>query len=145
MGLPRWLSSKEPTCQCRRCIRFDRVQSLGQEESPGGNPQQYFCLGNPMDRGAWWAAVHEVAKSQTWLERLSTHRQKYLKIISKNTGHNLSFRTLIMVLSGSPWKEMFINHKNLKKFFKSIFVELLFSNELCFKSKNFYYILYWVE
>ena len=38
--------------------------------SPGeglGNPFQYSCLGNPMDRGAWWAEVHEVTKSQTQL------------------------------------------------------------------------------
>ena len=27
------------------------------------NPLQYACLGNPMDRGAWWAAVHRVTKS----------------------------------------------------------------------------------
>ena len=36
--------------------------------SPGrghGNPLQYSCLENPMDRGAWWATVHGVAKSQT--------------------------------------------------------------------------------
>ena len=32
-----------------------------------GNPLQYSCLGNPMDRGAWWAAVHGVAKSRTQL------------------------------------------------------------------------------
>ena len=32
-----------------------------------GNPFQYSCLKNPMDRGAWWTTVHEVAKSQTWL------------------------------------------------------------------------------
>ena len=32
-----------------------------------GNPLQYSCLKNPMDGGAWWAAVHEVAKSQTRL------------------------------------------------------------------------------
>ena len=32
-----------------------------------GNPLQYSCLENPMDRGAWWAAVHGVAKSQTRL------------------------------------------------------------------------------
>ena len=32
-----------------------------------GNPLQYSCLENPMDGGAWWAAVHEVAKSQTQL------------------------------------------------------------------------------
>ena len=27
-----------------------------------GNPLQYFCLGNPMDRGAWWATAHGVSK-----------------------------------------------------------------------------------
>ena len=32
-----------------------------------GTPLQYSCLENPMDRGPWKAAVHEVAKSQTWL------------------------------------------------------------------------------
>ena len=30
-----------------------------------GNPLQYSCLENPMDRGDWWTAVHGVAKSQT--------------------------------------------------------------------------------
>ena len=38
-----------------------------------GNPLQYSCLENPMDRGAWWAAVHWVAQSQTRLNRLSIH------------------------------------------------------------------------
>ena len=32
-----------------------------------GTPLQYSCLGNPTDRAAWWAAVHGVAKSRTWL------------------------------------------------------------------------------
>ena len=32
-----------------------------------GNPLQYSCLENPMDGGAWWAAVHGVAQSRTWL------------------------------------------------------------------------------
>ena len=32
-----------------------------------GTPRQYSCLENPMDGGAWWAAVHGVAKSLTWL------------------------------------------------------------------------------
>ena len=38
------------------------------ERSPGegnSNPLQYSCLKNPMDRGAWWAAVHGVTKSWT--------------------------------------------------------------------------------
>ena len=43
------------------------VLSLGQEESleEHGNPLQYSCPENPMDRGAWWAMVHKVAKSWT--------------------------------------------------------------------------------
>ena len=42
----------------------------GSGKSPGegnGNPLQYSCLGNPMDRGTWWATVHGVTKSQTQL------------------------------------------------------------------------------
>ena len=44
------------------------VRSLGQEDSPGegnGNPIQSSCLGNTMNRGAWQATVHVVAKSET--------------------------------------------------------------------------------
>ena len=40
----------------------------GSGRSPGGghgDPLQYSCLENPVDRGAWWATVHGVAKSQT--------------------------------------------------------------------------------
>ena len=38
--------------------------------SPGGghgNPLKYSCLENPVDRGTWWAMVHGIANSQTWL------------------------------------------------------------------------------
>ena len=46
---------------------MDSVSGLGRSPGEGnGNPVQYFCLGDPMDRGAWWATVHGVAKSQTW-------------------------------------------------------------------------------
>ena len=44
------------------------VQSLGQERFPeegNGNPLQYSCLKNPMDRGDRWTTVHTIAKSQT--------------------------------------------------------------------------------
>ena len=37
-----------------------------------GNPLQYSCLENPMDRGAWWATVHRLMKSWTQLKQLST-------------------------------------------------------------------------
>ena len=36
-----------------------------------GTPLQYFCLENPMDGEAWWAAVHGVAKSRIWLSDLT--------------------------------------------------------------------------
>ena len=51
-------------------------------EGGHGNPLQYSCLENPMDKGAWWAAVHGVAKSRTRLKRLSTQY---------NTGRQLYF------------------------------------------------------
>ena len=46
--------------------RETQVWSLGWEDpwEGNGNPHQYSCLGNPMGRGAWWAAVHKVAKSR---------------------------------------------------------------------------------
>ena len=44
------------------------IPELGRSPGGGhGNPLQYSCLENPMDRGAWWATVREVAKSQTRL------------------------------------------------------------------------------
>ena len=49
---------------------------LGSGRSPGGghgNPLQYSCLENPMNRGVWWALVHKVAQSWTLLKWLSTH------------------------------------------------------------------------
>ena len=52
------------------------VSGLGWSPGVGnGNPLQYSCLENPMDRGAWQATVHGVAKSQTWL---STHANVFL-------------------------------------------------------------------
>ena len=53
------------------------VQSLGQGSPRGGQSKalQYSCLKNPMDRGAWWATVHRIAKRQTRLKlfNMRTH------------------------------------------------------------------------
>ena len=50
------------------------VPRLGRSPGGGhGNPLQYSCLENPMDRGAWWATVHRVTKSWTRLKLLSMH------------------------------------------------------------------------
>ena len=58
----------------------DLIPRLGR--FPGGehgNPLQYSCLENPMDRGAWQATVHGITKSWTWLKRLTTHTQHTAK------------------------------------------------------------------
>ena len=61
--------------------------------SPGegnGNPLQYSCLENPRDRGAWWAAVYEVAQSQRQLKQLSSS-----SIVGKNLKWCISTYTYI--------------------------------------------------
>ena len=60
VGLPRWLSGRQSSCQA---AGTGSVPGWG--GFPGGrngNPFQDSYLGNPVDRGAWWAAVHGVAK-----------------------------------------------------------------------------------
>ena len=54
-----------------------------------GNSLQYSCLENPMVRGAWWAAVHRVAQSQTRLKRLSLHA-----CIGEGHGYSLQYYCL---------------------------------------------------
>ena len=60
-GLPWWISGKESTCQCRR---HSLVPGLGRCPGGGnGNPVQYSCLENSMDRGAWLVTLHGVSES----------------------------------------------------------------------------------
>ena len=48
------------------------IPGLGRSPGEGnGNPLQYSCLKNPMDRGTWWATVHGVAKSRTHLSNFT--------------------------------------------------------------------------
>ena len=64
------------TCLLMQETQETWVQTLGLEDPAGGghgNPLQYSCLGNPMDRGAWRAMVHRVAQSQIQLRRQHTH------------------------------------------------------------------------
>ena len=51
-----------------------------------GNPLQYCCLENPMNGGAWWAAVHGVAKSWTRLKRLSGSSSSVCKAVCWGPG-----------------------------------------------------------
>ena len=73
---------KVPTCQCRRHERHGFDPWLGRSPGGGhGNPFQYSCLENPMDRGAWRSVVHRV-KSQIQLKQLSMHESNLLIIYS---------------------------------------------------------------
>ena len=66
---------KEKTSDLLRKLEIPR-EHFGEGH---GNPLQYSCLENPVDGGAWWAAVHGVAQSRTQLKRLSTARENFMQ------------------------------------------------------------------
>jgi len=64
VGLPQWLCGKESVCNARDTEDLDLIPGSGKSLGGGnGNPLQYSCLENSMDRGAWQAMVHGVANS----------------------------------------------------------------------------------
>ena len=78
---PRLLS-KESTCNAEASGDMDSIPESGRSPRGGhGNPLQYSCLENPMKRGGWWATVHGVVKSQTWLKQVSTHENEIIKYL----------------------------------------------------------------
>jgi len=67
LDFPSGTGGKKPTCQCRLDVR-DEGSIPGKGGFPGGGQGdllQYFCLENPMNRGAWWAIVRRVTESDT--------------------------------------------------------------------------------
>ena len=66
-GVPWWFSDKESACKVGDTGDVGLIPGLGRSLGEGhGNPLQYSCLENPMDRGAWRATVHGTAKS--WIQ-----------------------------------------------------------------------------
>ena len=75
------------------CLIPGSRRSLG---GGNGNPLQYSCLGNPMGRGAWWAAVHGVAKSRhDWPTSLSR--------IGEGNGNSLQYSCLRNPMGRGAW------------------------------------------
>ena len=66
---------KDPPANVGDIRDVGSIPGLGRTPGGGrhGNPLQYSCLESSMDRGAWWATVHRIAKSWTQLKQLSMH------------------------------------------------------------------------
>ena len=130
-----------------------QVHSLsGPGKSPGegsGYPLQYSCLENPMDRGAWQAQAHGVAKSQTWLSTHTPTSQSLLIFsfpVWLPSSPIAQRRTGIMIkVSGSPgflpWSEPPFSFLNVSPSFfwpllPSLTSVFLFSCPLILKSQG---------
>ena len=79
-GFPGGSDGKESVCNVGDlCL----IPGLGRSSEEGsGNPLQYSCQGNSVDRGAWWTTVHGVAKSRAFLSKLvalATRKEVYCK------------------------------------------------------------------
>ena len=75
------MNGKEPVLIARDVRNVGLIPGSGRSPGGGsGNPLQYPYLENPMDRGAWWAMVHRVTKSQTKLKQLSMHTHIHIYI-----------------------------------------------------------------
>ena len=71
--------SKKPTCNAGDIRDVGSIPGSGTFFGGGhGNPLQYSCLVNPIDRAAWWATVHRVTENQTQVKCLSMHSSKLL-------------------------------------------------------------------
>ena len=106
---PKWLSSKEFTCQCSRSCRrcgFDPwVRKI--PWSRKYQPTPVFSLGNPMDRGAWRITVHGVTKSRT---RLSMHAPTHVVSYS-NSWTEASFLPLKPCLQTGHFHSLLPHHQ----------------------------------
>ena len=81
--------------QVTQYVESNSLPPLSKTHGEGnGTPLQYSCLENPVDGGAWWAAVYGVAQSQTRLKRLSSSSNK----TQLNTP-NISFKLLVLSFS----------------------------------------------
>ena len=76
---------KKSACNAGDWGNMGLIHGLGRSPGGGnGNPFQYSCLKNPMDRGAWWATVHGITKSQAQLRNWAhthTHTHTHTRVL----------------------------------------------------------------
>ena len=91
VALPWWPRGQESTCNAGDAGDSGSIPGSGRSPEGGhGNPLQYSCLENAMDRGVWWATVHGVAKSRTHLKQLSLQAHVYVWLIHFAGQHKLT-------------------------------------------------------
>ena len=87
-------------------LRETWVLSLGQKDPPGGghgNPLQCPCLGNPMDRGAWWATLHRVAKCWIQLKRPEHAWTRYIVTLLDSSDTAVIKTVMIFACPHGTW------------------------------------------
>ena len=106
-----WLSSKESACNARD---VGLILDLGRFPGEGnGNPLQYSCLRNSMNRGAWQATVHVVTKESDMTERLNNNNNHYIYIwFTRNRGKEIKYWSF---LSTFPFPNIFFSKERRRK------------------------------
>ena len=98
VGFPGGSVVKNPPASARD---MDSIPGSGRSSGGGnGNPLQYSCLGNPMDRDAWQVTVHRVTKNQTRLHNWHAHKHMGVTV-SLSLQQNYS---QVFSVSAGPWK-----------------------------------------
>ena len=95
-GLPWCLSSKASTCNAGVTGSIPGLRRFPGERN--GNPLQYSCMGNPMDRGAWRAIVHGITKNRTQLSDWSC-----VQFTSSPYSKFVYLPKTVILIPGLPW------------------------------------------
>ena len=124
LGFPGDCGGKGPTGQCRSHREVSAIPESGGSPGEGhGTPLWYSCLENPMDRGAWWATVHEVTKSWTQLKQLGVHTLcSHMEIYGCTMCKVFSYKSAHHILTVRPWGRQ-------SKFYSFVFPSLSLSSQ----------------
>ena len=99
-GLPQWISRKESACNAGDTEDVGSIPGSGRSSGgERGNPLQYACWENPLDRGAWRATVHGVAVSRTQMKRPSRHTHSRIEGVLISFSSSKSTESIMWALT----------------------------------------------
>ena len=115
MGFPGGSGVEESACNAAGTGNTGSIPGSGRPPGGGhGNPLQYSCLENPMDKGAWRVTVHSITKSCTQPKRLSMHARDYDALGLRNTYHRIKMTSFIYHYTYRTTEEFRENHCSLQ-------------------------------